>query len=113
MANARRRSLNVRYEINDAELTRALVRELCGWAAELMARGAPLATDLPGRVGWELRLVVQGGWRILEKIAAMQFTSFLARPRLHAGDVALMLVRAARMRRPPPRATQFADTALR
>lgn len=97
----------------DCPAARTLVRELCGWAAELMARGAPLATDLPGRVGWELRLVVQGGWRILEKIAAMDHTSFRTRPRLHAGDVALMLLRAARMRHHPPRATQFADTALR
>jgi len=28
---------------------------------ELMLSGAPLATRLPGRTGWELRLVVQGG----------------------------------------------------
>ena len=54
---------------------RALVRELAQWAAALMAEGAPLALRLPGRVGWELRLVVQGGLRILEKIAAMDHAS--------------------------------------
>ena len=33
-----------------------------------MLRGAPLVHAIPGRAGWELRLVVQGGLRILEKI---------------------------------------------
>jgi hypothetical protein len=37
-------------------------------ARALMLSGAPLATRLPGRVGWELRMVVQGGLRILEAI---------------------------------------------
>ncbi len=82
----------------DTPASRALVRELSLWAAELMARGAPLATRLPGRVGWELRLVVQGGWRILEKIAAMDYASCRQRPRLVAADLPLLLWRAARMR---------------
>ncbi|HEX5390177.1 MAG TPA: LysR substrate-binding domain-containing protein, partial [Burkholderiaceae bacterium] len=43
VANARRRSLNVRYEINDAELTRALVRE--GLAQALLPVNAFAATD--------------------------------------------------------------------
>ena len=55
-------------QADDAAM-RALVRELAQWAAALMAEGAPLALRLPGRIGWELRLVVQGGLRILEKIA--------------------------------------------
>ena len=36
-----------------------------------MAEGAALPPRVPGRAGWELRLVVHGGWRILEKIARM------------------------------------------
>ena len=47
---------------------RALVADLVGWARALMLEGAPLVHTLPGRVGWELRLVVQGGLRILDKI---------------------------------------------
>ncbi|MFC7461454.1 LysR family transcriptional regulator [Hydrogenophaga defluvii] len=43
VANARRRSLNVRYEINDAELTRALVRG--GLAQALLPVNAFAATD--------------------------------------------------------------------
>lgn len=43
VANARRRSLNVRYEINDAELTRALVRD--GLAQALLPVNAFAATE--------------------------------------------------------------------
>ena len=64
----------------DAAATRALVRDLVQWAGALMAEGAPLALRLPGRIGWELRLVVQGGLRILEKIAAMDYASVRTRP---------------------------------
>ena len=37
-------------------------------ARDLMLRGAPLVHALPGRIGWEIRLTVQGGLRILERI---------------------------------------------
>ena len=43
IANARKRSLNVRYEINDADLTRAIVRG--GLAQALLPRNAFAATD--------------------------------------------------------------------
>jgi hypothetical protein len=52
-------------------------------------------------VGWELRLVVQGGLRILEKIEAMNFESFARRPRLHAADLILTGWRALAMRGHP------------
>lgn len=84
--------------LHDSPATQALVRELVGWARELMTQGQGLAPRLPGRVGWELRLVVQGGLRILDKIEALQFRSLRQRPRLHLWDVPLMLWRAARMR---------------
>ena len=86
----------------DNPASRALVKDLTDWAAQLMAAGAPLATRVPGRVGWELRLVVQGGWRILEKIAAMDHATLRHRPRLHATDLPLLLWRALRMNRRPP-----------
>ena len=78
--------------------TRALVRDLCAWAATLMHAGAPLALRLPGRAGWELRLVVQGGLRILEKIGRMDHATLSARPRLGAWDAPLLLWRALWMR---------------
>jgi phytoene/squalene synthetase len=63
-----------------------------------MKTGAPLALSVPGRAGWELRLVVQGGLRILEKIRRDGYTTLLRRPKLRAYDVPLLLWRAAWMR---------------
>jgi len=74
---------------------RALVRDLCQWAERLMRDGAPLVHTMPGRSGWELRMVVQGGLRILEKIAAMDHDTLLQRPALTPGDGLPMLWRAA------------------
>lgn len=73
---------------------RALVRDLCSWAEALMREGAPLARQIPGRAGWELRLVVQGGLRILEKIAAMDHATLSQRPALGRPDAARLLWRA-------------------
>ena len=84
-----------------APASRALVRALCDWARALMLEGAPLASTVPGRVGWELRFVVHGGLRILEKIAAMNFTSFARRPRLRVFDHLLIGTRALTMRPTP------------
>jgi squalene synthase HpnC len=84
----------------DSPVARALIADLCAWAEQLMQEGAPLVHQLPGRAGWELRLVVQGGLRIVEKIRAMQFASLLQRPALTALDAPLLLWRALRMRQP-------------
>ena len=81
----------------DDPAARTLVADLCAWARGLMLEGAPIALAVPGRVGWELRFVVQGGLRILEKIAAMNFTSFARRPRLRAADHLLVAARALAM----------------
>lgn len=75
----------------------ALILDCAAWARTLMLQGAPLARALPGRAGWELRLVVQGGLRILDKVQALGGASLLQRPVLRAPDWALMLLRAARM----------------
>ncbi|MCE2659507.1 MAG: squalene synthase HpnC [Rubrivivax sp.] len=68
-----------------------LVAELCAWARQLMLRGAPLARRIPGRAGWELRLVVAGGLRILDKIQAMRYGSARRRPTLGKADAAALL----------------------
>jgi len=65
------------------------------YARALMEQGAPLVRRLPGRLGWELRLVVQGGLRILDK--AEREDTRRIRPTVHAGDTPLMLWRALRM----------------
>ena len=64
-----------------------------------MLNGAPLACRIPGRAGWELRLVVQGGLRILDKIEAMNFATWRARPKLGVLDIPVLLWRACRMAR--------------
>jgi squalene synthase HpnC len=82
---------------DDSPRSRALVAALCDWARTLMTQGAPLALRVPGGAGWELRLVVQGGLRILEKIAAMDHATLRQRPKLQALDLPLLLWRALRM----------------
>ncbi len=75
----------------------ALIAELCAWSRELMLSGAPLVHRVPGRAGWELRLVVQGGLRILRRIEAIGFRTHERRPTVGALDVAPMVWAAARM----------------
>ena len=75
----------------------ALIADCARWARQTMLSGAPLVHRLPGRAGWELRLVVQGGLRTLDKVEALRGASLHTRPRLHAGDWCRMLVRALAM----------------
>ena len=77
---------------------RAQVAAVSAWARELMLFGAPLVHAIPGRAGWELRLVVQGGLRILDKIERLGFDTLHARPTLNLLDAPLLLWRALRMR---------------
>ena len=53
---------------------------------KLMQSGIPLASKLPGRIGWELRLVIQGGLRILDRIEMADYDVFNKRPVLKGGD---------------------------
>jgi squalene synthase HpnC len=76
---------------------RALMRFEVERARALMLEGAPLATRLPGRIGWELRLVVQGGLRILEAIERADYDVFRRRPQLKRLDWLVVLWRSLRM----------------
>jgi squalene synthase HpnC len=82
----------------DSAAARALLAELCAWARALMQEGAPLVQQIPGRAGWELRLVVQGGLRILDRLQAMHFAALLQRPKLGPLDLPALLWRALTMR---------------
>ena len=73
---------------------RALVADEVGWAQALMLEGAPLVHRLPGRIGWELRLVVQGGLRILDHIVALDHDTLSRRPVIGKRDVLPMAWRA-------------------
>ena len=92
----------------DAPEVRALVSDAVAWSRALMLQGAPLVHKLPGRAGWELRLVVQGGLLVLDKIEALGFDSLHHRPRLHAWDAPRLLWRAWRMTSNTPAATRAA-----
>ncbi|HQR85125.1 MAG: squalene synthase HpnC [Burkholderiales bacterium 35-55-47] len=70
------------------------------FARELMLQGAPLVHRVKGRAGWELRAVVQGGLRILDKLDTRGETSHhtqLARPTLHKPDFIRIAWRCIRM----------------
>lgn len=67
----------------------------CAYSARArMLKGSALVHQIPGRAGWELRLVVQGGLRILDKIEALQFATLRHRPTLQWWDAPVMLWRA-------------------
>lgn len=82
-----------------------MVAACCDAARARMHAGAPLARQLPGRAGWELRLVIEGGLRILDKIVAIDHASWRERPRIGKLDLPLLLWRACRpLPTPGPRA---------
>jgi len=62
----------------------------------MLKSGAPLAATLPGRIGLELAMIVQGGLRILEKLDAARGDMFRHRPVLRPADWALLFWRAVR-----------------
>lgn len=73
---------------------RALLCFEVGRARAMMLAGAPLTAALPGRIGWELSLVVQGGLRIIDKIEAADYDVFQRRPVLGKLDWAVLTCRA-------------------
>ncbi|MEO5844079.1 MAG: squalene synthase HpnC [Caldimonas sp.] len=84
---------------HDGERVRALVADLVAWARELMGSGAPLVHAIGGRSGWELRFVVQGGLRVLEKIDRLGGATLVARPSIGVSDAPVLAWRALTMRR--------------
>ena len=84
--------------------TSADFRELMKFQVEraraLMRSGARLGRDLPGphcyRIGLEIRVIVAGGLRILDKIEAVDYDVFNRRPVLGALDWPRILTRALR-----------------
>ncbi len=71
-----------------------LVATLAYSAGARMEKGLQLVHLLPRRAGWELRLVVQGGLRILDKMAAQGHRTLQQRPALRWWDYGVMLWRA-------------------
>lgn len=78
----------------------AVLKEQAQLARRSLVAGSPLAWRLPGRIGLELRLVVLGGLRILEKLAAGGYNPYADRPILTRRDSFLLCWRAFRRPRP-------------
>jgi phytoene synthase len=64
-------------------------------ARALMLYGKPLGTILSGRIGLEMHMIIQGGLRILDKIAAADYDVFNKRPVLRPFDWVIMLAKSA------------------
>ena len=75
----------------------AMVRLCASDARARMEQGQALVHRLPGRAGWELRLVVQGGLRVLDQIESLGGAVLHTRPRLHWWDAPRIVWRALRM----------------
>ena len=90
--------LQALHGVSEAELlaqtisprTRTLVADCVDRARRLMLEGAPLVHQVPGRAGWELRLVVQGGLRIAERITRLDFGTLHQRPVIGRRDALVM-----------------------
>jgi len=74
-----------------------LVRAQTVRARDLLLSGRPLAREVGGRVGFELRLVIEGGALISRRIEAVEGDVFTHRPRLAGPDWLLLAARAATM----------------
>ena len=61
---------------------------------EIFSRGSRLPRTVGGRLGFELRLVLLGGLRVLERIEAVDYDIFTRRPSLSAGDWGRLMMRA-------------------
>jgi squalene synthase HpnC len=82
-----------KYHVNHADLQKhnsntamqELIQLQVQRARALLLAGAPLGNKLPGRIGLELRMIIQGGMRILQKLDDHDGNVFL-RPRLQKSD---------------------------
>lgn len=75
---------DLRQHRDSAEL-RTLLDFQIDRARSMMLSGAPLGNILRGRIGFELRLVIHGGLRVLDRLQQRRDTVF-ARPRLTRAD---------------------------
>jgi len=81
---------------NDA--WRALMKFQVDRARALMLQGAPLGSILTGRIGLEMRMIIAGGLRILDKLEAADYDMFRHRPVLRPFDWVIMLAKSAPLR---------------
>jgi phytoene synthase len=77
------------------EAWRMLMKFQADRARTLMLKGTPLGSILSGRIGIEMRMIIAGGLRILDKLQAADYDMFHKRPELRPLDWAIMLAKSA------------------
>ena len=77
--------------------TTELIASLADWTRAGMQNSSKLVHRVPGRGGWELRAVVQGALRVLDKVDALGAEVLRQRPRLTRADAPRVLWRMLRM----------------
>ncbi len=95
-----------RYGVTEAQIAqgisdekwRALMEFEVDRARALMLQGAPLGSILTGRIGLEMRMIIAGGLRILDKLEAADYDMFRKRPVLRPFDWVIMLLKSAPFR---------------
>lgn len=88
------RLLNTGSDAAVAQAWHNLMNEQVKQARELLLSGHPLTRRLPRRAGFELRLVIQGGLLILERLEQLHYDVFQRRPVLRTIDWPRMALRA-------------------
>ncbi len=92
-----------RFDVGEAQIAggrcdehwRALMKFEVERARELMLYGKPLGSILTGRIGLEMRMIIAGGLRILDKLEAAGYDMFNRRPVLKPYDWVIMLAKSA------------------
>ena len=95
-----------RFGVNESQIAelcpdanwRALMKFQADRARGLMLQGAPLGSILTGRIGLEMRMIIAGGLRILDKLEAADYDMFNCRPVLRPFDWVIMLAKSAPLR---------------
>ena len=90
------------FGITESQITQQLADERwqafmqfnCQRVSALMKSGKPLGRILKGRIGFEMRLVIAGGERIIAKINAVNGDVFHRRPTLNAWDWCIVFTKA-------------------
>lgn len=92
-----------RFDVHEAQIAqqicntnwRKLMEFQVARARQLMLQGAPLGNILTGRIGLEMRMIIAGGLRILDKLEAADYDIFNRRPVLGPLDWVIMLAKSA------------------
>ena len=79
--------------IQSQNATKLIAHQAINTSARML-KGSQLVHLIPGRAGWELRFVVQGGLRILDKIKALDHAMLVKRPKLTKLDYVVIGWRA-------------------